>query len=95
MGDPKNLEELALSTVGQEIYEKLIANNIAVLYDDKDDSVGSKLATHDLLGFPWQVIVGPKSAANNTVTLKARNKDEKEEMSIESLYKRILDVHPA
>ena len=78
-----------------EIYEKLIANNIAVLYDDKDDSVGSKLATHDLLGFPWQVIVGPKSAANNTVTLKARNKDEKEEMSIESLYKRILDVHPA
>jgi len=43
-----------------ELYGKLRAAGIAVLYDDRDESPGAKFATMDLIGLPWQLIVGPR-----------------------------------
>ena len=34
-----------------------------VLYDDTDNRPGGKFATADLIGLPWQLIVGPKALA--------------------------------
>ena len=80
----------ASTKLADEVYERLLALNIEVLYDDKDDSIGAKFATHDLLGFPFQVIVGPKSAALNLVELKTRKTGLKEELSIESLFTNLV-----
>lgn len=49
----------------EEIYSKLMKAGKTVLYDDTKDSVGSKFATHDLLGFPMQIIVGAKKLADD------------------------------
>ncbi len=43
-----------------------------MLYDDRDDRAGAKFAAMDLIGLPWQIIVGPKGLASGEVELKQR-----------------------
>jgi prolyl-tRNA synthetase len=78
--------------LSDQLYNKFMINKYDVLYDDTDDSIGSKFATHDLLGMPWQIIVGPKSAAKDLVELKNRATGEKTELSTESLLARLCDA---
>ncbi len=67
----------------EELYSKLSARGIDVLYDDTKDRAGSKFATMDLIGLPWQVVVGPRGAAADMVELKDRKTGTKEELSRE------------
>ena len=78
--------------LSQEIYDKLKSKNIEVLYDDVDDSAGSKFATHDLIGIPYQVIIGPKIASMNMVEFKERRTGNKEELSVESLLNKLYAI---
>ena len=48
------------------------ARAIDVLYDDLDERPGAKFATADLIGIPWQVMVGPKGLAEGKVEVKKR-----------------------
>jgi len=59
------------------IYENLQKHDIEVLYDDTKNSMGQKLAVADLIGVPSQIIVGPKTLANNQVEIKNRRTGEK------------------
>jgi prolyl-tRNA synthetase len=56
-----------------------------VLYDDTDSRAGAKFATADLIGVPWQVIVGPRGAADGTVEVKNRGTGEREVKTIDKL----------
>ncbi len=51
------------------------------LYDDRDERAGRKFADADLMGHPWQVIVGPRGAANGLVELKRRATGERREVA--------------
>ena len=59
------------------------------LYDDRDLRAGGKFADADLMGHPWQIIVGPRSAANRRVELKRRATGEREEIAVEDALARI------
>ena len=59
------------------------------LYDDRADRAGAKFADADLMGHPWQIIVGPRSAANRRVELKRRSTGEREEIAVEDALARI------
>ena len=59
------------------------------LYDDREDRAGVKFADADLLGHPWQVIVGPRSAANGRVELKRRRTGEREELGVAEAVAKI------
>jgi prolyl-tRNA synthetase len=54
------------------------------LYDDRDERAGVKFADADLMGHPWQIIVGPRGAAAGTVELKRRATGERQEVSLEA-----------
>jgi len=54
------------------LYRELTAKGIDVLYIDSDERPGAKFATADLIGVPWQLLVGPKSLAEGKVELKRR-----------------------
>ncbi len=82
------IQDSACNSMCQEIYEKFLKANIEVLYDDSASSVGSKLATHDLIGSPWQIIVGPKFASQNMLELKNRRSYHTEIISLADLYLR-------
>ncbi len=59
------------------------------LYDDREDRAGVKFADADLMGHPWQIVVGPRGAANGMVELKRRATGEKFEVSIDAARARI------
>ena len=44
----------------EKLYPALAAKGIDVLYDDLDERPGAKFATADLIGIPWQILVGPQ-----------------------------------
>jgi prolyl-tRNA synthetase len=73
-----------------DLYAKLEAGGKSVLYDDTDERPGSKFATLDLIGLPWQLVVGPKGFASGTVELKRRATGERETLSAESALARLL-----
>ena len=71
------------------MYERLRAAGIEVLYDDRDERAGAKLADLDLLGFPWQVVVGPRGVARGVVELRARATGASAEVAPEDALQRI------
>src|SRR5437868_6740469 len=73
-----------------DLYAKLSASNVEALYDDRDERGGVKLGSMDLIGLPWQLIVGPRGIAAGTVELKNRKTGEKQELSIESALARLV-----
>lgn len=71
------------------LYEKLQAAGIDVLYDDTDERAGAKFSNMDLIGLPWQLVVGPRGLKAGTVELKRRATGEREELSPEAALAKI------
>jgi prolyl-tRNA synthetase len=65
----------------EQLYRALTAKGVDVLYDDTDQRPGAKFATADLIGIPWQILVGPKSLADGKVELKRRSDGSRELLS--------------
>jgi prolyl-tRNA synthetase len=72
-----------------DLYEKLRNAGKDVLYDDRGESAGAKFATMDLIGLPWQVVVGPRGIAAGKVELKRRATGAKEELSVDEALKKL------
>jgi prolyl-tRNA synthetase len=83
--------DAATDAACETIYAELLARNVDVLYDDTDERPGSKFATADLIGLPWQIIVGPKGLANGTVELKRRADGSRETLTIAAALAQILE----
>jgi prolyl-tRNA synthetase len=86
-----NLKQGDSATDGacERIYRELAAKGIEALYDDRDDRAGAKFATADLIGLPWQVMVGPRGLAEGKVEVKKRANGEKELMSVAAAIDRL------
>jgi prolyl-tRNA synthetase len=82
-------DDEATVVAAENLYEKLRKAGVEVLYDDRDERGGVKLGSMDLIGLPWQLIVGPRGVAEGTVELKRRSTGEREELSIESALARL------
>jgi prolyl-tRNA synthetase len=65
----------------ERLYAQLTAKGIDTLYHDLDERPGSKFATADLIGVPWQVLVGPRSLAEGKLELKRRADGSREMMT--------------
>jgi prolyl-tRNA synthetase len=57
------------------------------LYDDRDERAGAKFAAMDLIGLPWQLIIGPKSLAEGNVELKRRATGERQTLPLDEALK--------
>ncbi len=79
----------ATVAAAEDLYSKLKDAGVEVLYDDRDERGGVKLGSMDLIGLPWQLIVGPRGIAAGTVELKRRSTGEREELSVESALARL------
>lgn len=78
-----------LKTAGT-IYGKLRDENIEVLMDDRDERPGIKFKDADLIGIPWQIIVGKKTLAEGLVELKSRKTKKAERVSPAEAVKRMI-----
>jgi prolyl-tRNA synthetase len=73
-----------------ELYAKLESAGLEVAYDDRDERPGGKFADMDLIGVPWQLVVGPRGLKNGVVELKRRATGEKEELPVEAALAKLL-----
>jgi prolyl-tRNA synthetase len=72
-----------------QLYRDLTAKGVEVLYHDLDERPGAKFATADLIGLPWQLMVGPRSLAEGKVEVKNRATGERELMSLTDAVARL------
>ena len=82
-------DDSATVAAADDLYAKLKGAEVEVLYDDRDERGGVKLGSMDLIGLPWQVVVGPRGIASGVVELKRRATGEREELSVESALARL------
>jgi prolyl-tRNA synthetase len=68
----------ATGEASEKLYRELMAKGRDVLYDDRDERPGSKFATADLIGIPYQILIGPKGLAEGKVELKRRSDGTRE-----------------
>jgi prolyl-tRNA synthetase len=68
-------------TACEKLYRELLAKGVDVLYDDTDQRAGAKFAAADLIGIPWQIMVGPKGLAEGKVEIKRRGDGARENLS--------------
>ncbi len=68
--------------VCEDLYARLFAAGRDVLYDDTDQRAGGKFATADLIGLPWQIIVGPRGVAAGEVEIKNRRSGERQTLPV-------------
>lgn len=77
--------------VANDLYDALKAAGKDPLLDDRDERPGAKLASMDLIGIPWQIVVGPRGMESGVVEVKHRKSGEKVEISPDSALTRVLD----
>jgi prolyl-tRNA synthetase len=81
--------DAATDAASEEFYRALTARGVDVLYHDLDERPGSKFATADLIGIPWQILVGPKGLAVGKVELKRRADGSREQLPPDAAIDRI------
>ena len=74
-----------ISSISEDIYQKLLKSGFEVLYDDKHDNPGVKFSRMDLIGIPYQVIVGNKALSDSIIEVKDRKSGDLTEVKIENL----------
>jgi prolyl-tRNA synthetase len=72
----------------EELYSKLTKAGRDVLYDDTSERPGAKFAAMDLIGIPYQIIVGPRGLEKRLIEVKTRRTGAREEMSVEAAVNR-------
>lgn len=73
-----------------DVKARLESAGIDVLYDDTDDRAGAKFATMDLIGIPYQIIVGPKGVKAGEIEIKDRKTGARETLPIEAGIARTI-----
>ncbi|MDG1437208.1 MAG: proline--tRNA ligase [Rickettsiaceae bacterium] len=86
-----NIKDEASVNLANYVYSSLKDKGIEVLYDDTNERPGSKFATADLIGSPWQIIIGPKKTIEGIVEFKHRKSGEVEEISPDEAITKIID----
>jgi prolyl-tRNA synthetase len=86
--DAKNSSET--QDISAQLYEKFKNAGVSVLYDDRNERAGIKFSDIDLIGLPWQVIIGGKTLTNGTVEVKNRRTGEREDLSFNEALNKFL-----
>jgi prolyl-tRNA synthetase len=73
----------------ETLYGALTKAGREVLYDDRDERAGVKLADMELIGIPYQVVIGPRGVAAGTAELKTRRGGAKQDMALDAVLNRL------
>ncbi len=79
----------ASTAAADGLYAALLKAGIDALYDDRAESPGVKFAAMDLIGLPWQLVVGPRSLQRGVVEVKNRRSGQREDMTAEAAINRL------
>ncbi len=72
-------------------YAALSQAGLDPLYDDTSERPGGKFATADLIGLPYQLVIGPRGLKEGKVEVKIRASGETHELSPEDAVSRLAE----
>jgi prolyl-tRNA synthetase len=81
---PTNLKDPIQSELTEQIYKNFLINKIDVLLDDRNDRAGVKFKDAELIGIPFQIIIG-RDSVNKEVELLCRTNNTKLKVSSDKL----------
>jgi prolyl-tRNA synthetase len=84
--------DAATDAASEKLYGELRNAGLDVLYDDRNDRAGEKFARVDLIGLPWQVVVGPRGVKAGTAEIKNRAAGERTEVPLDGVVAYMLDA---
>src|ERR1700689_1925302 len=79
------------AAAAEDLYARLHRAGIETLYDDRDESPGAKFAAMDLIGLPWQLVIGPRGLEKGVVELKNRKSGAKQELAPDAALNKISE----
>jgi prolyl-tRNA synthetase len=82
-------DDARTSAVADDLYARLGQAGVEVLLDDRDERAGAKFADMDLIGLPWQVIVGPRGAKEGRVEIKRRAGGERHDLGLDAALTKL------
>jgi len=82
--------DAATDAASERLYRTLGARGVEVLYHDREERPGAKFAVADLIGIPWQVMVGPRGLAEGKVEVKRRADATRELMTPSEAVERLV-----
>ncbi|MDC9701693.1 MAG: proline--tRNA ligase [Alphaproteobacteria bacterium] len=82
--------DTGVDSLCERLYAQCLSTGIEVLYDDTGERAGSKFKNMDLIGLPWQLIVGPNGLSSNLVEFKHRLTGAIELLSPESAINKLV-----
>jgi prolyl-tRNA synthetase len=83
----------ATSSMGDQLNSTLKNAGIEVLYDDRDERPGVKFASADLIGIPYQIIIGKKSTESGIVEFKHRKSGQIQEITLDQVVEKLTKDH--
>ncbi|MCK4737121.1 MAG: proline--tRNA ligase [Sulfurimonas sp.] len=86
-----NIKDEEQMTLGEELYLKLLGENIEVMFDDRKERFGFKMKDAELIGFPYTVIIG-KELVNGQVQIFDRKTKEKMDVHAGDVYSKIMEL---
>ena len=75
--------------VATELYEAMVKAGLDPLYDDTHDRGGVKFSRMDLIGLPWQIVIGPRGLKDGVVEVKHRRSGERETLSPDAALAKV------
>jgi prolyl-tRNA synthetase len=81
--------DLRLDELSRDLYEKLVATGMEVLWDDRDLSPGVKFSDADLIGLPLRIILGKKTVESGTADVKTRNNPEQKTVPLAGVVEAV------
>ena len=75
-----------------KLVKELTDKGIQVCIDDRDERAGFKFADADLIGWPFQIVLGKKSLENGNVELKIRKTSERSEVPVDKIVDEIVKL---
>ena len=86
---PTNLKDPIQSELTEQIYNNFLVNKIDVLLDDRNDRAGVKFKDAELIGIPFQIIIG-RGSVNKEVELLSRTNNTKFKISTDKLLETFI-----
>ncbi|NTU70380.1 MAG: proline--tRNA ligase [Coriobacteriia bacterium] len=86
------MAEGEVADVALDIFEKLAAAGIEVVIDDRDERAGVKFNDADLIGWPYQVVVGKKGLAEGVIEFKTRATGDRITIPLDEAVGHVLSL---
>ncbi|MDR1208688.1 MAG: proline--tRNA ligase [Holosporales bacterium] len=81
-------QDPSIVDIAEDLYQKMITRNVEVVYDDREERAGVKFADMDLIGIPFQIVLGAK-CNDGIFEWKDRRTGERMDLTLEALFNKV------